>query len=224
MIVLDVEQGSRAWVEARLGIPTASEFSRIVTPTGKLSASRSEYMGELLAEWALGEADEFGGTDWMERGKVLEPDARKHYAFHRDLQPDRVGFIYRDEERMVGCSPDGLLEGGALELKCPKASTHLIYLAGGLCPKKFWPQVQGHVWVTQLKWCDLMSYHPGLPPLIIRVEPDDSYQSALDEHMPAFIGEVLDARDRLRDMGVVPFGDPDQPLDGLEELVGRIVA
>ena len=40
MIILDVEQGSRAWIEARLGIPTASEFSRIVTPGGKLSASR----------------------------------------------------------------------------------------------------------------------------------------------------------------------------------------
>ena len=55
MIELPCQQGSVEWFEARLGIPTASEFSRIVTPTGKLSASRHAYMGELLASlgaWA----------------------------------------------------------------------------------------------------------------------------------------------------------------------------
>ena len=88
MIIVNCEQGSREWTECRLGIPTASAFSRIVTPGGKLSAAREEYQGELLAEWALGEADEFGGTDWMERGKMLEPEALQHYAFYRDLQPD----------------------------------------------------------------------------------------------------------------------------------------
>lgn len=207
MIVLNCEQGSREWVEARLGIPTASAFSRIVTPGGKLSAAREEYQGELLAEWALGEADEFGGTEWMERGKMLEPEALQHYAFYRDLQPERVGFVYRDEDQMVGCSPDGLVKDGALELKCPKASKHLIYLAGGQCPKKYVPQVQGHIWVTGRPWCDFMSYHPGLPPLIIRVEPDAAYQAAFDNHMPDFIDELLKGQDRLREMGVVPWNE-----------------
>ena len=56
--------------EARLGIPTASQFSRIVTPTGKLSSTRRKYMGELLEEWISGEPyQEFGGNDWTERGK-----------------------------------------------------------------------------------------------------------------------------------------------------------
>ena len=55
MRVLDVEQGSREWVEARLGIPTASAFKRIVTSTGKLSAQRDAYQAELLSEWVFGE-------------------------------------------------------------------------------------------------------------------------------------------------------------------------
>ena len=68
MIVLDHDQGSTEWIEARLGIPTASGFHRIITPTGKLSASRDAYEGELLAEWALGRpVTEFGGNDWTER-------------------------------------------------------------------------------------------------------------------------------------------------------------
>ena len=72
-----VLRASVEWHEARLGIPTASEFSRIVTPTGKLSAARATYMGELLAEWALGEpVGGFTGTEDTERGQVLEPEAR----------------------------------------------------------------------------------------------------------------------------------------------------
>ena len=222
MIIVNCEQGSRQWTECRLGIPTASAFSRIVTPGGKLSAAREEYQGELLAEWALGEADEFGGTDWMERGKMLEPEALQHYAFYRDLQPDSVGFVYRDDNKMVGCSPDGLVKDGALELKCPKAGTHLIYLAGGHCPKKYVPQVQGHIWVTDRPWCDFMSYHPGLPPLIVRVEPDAAYQAAFDKHMPEFIAELLEGRERLREMGVVPALEVEEPLDPLEEMIGRL--
>ena len=112
----------RAWIEARLGIPTASEFSKIVTPGGKLSASRDEYIGTLLAEWALGEQDAEFQSEWAERGKLLEPEARDYYRFHRDADVATVGFVYRDDARSVGCSPDGIVGGdGLLELKCPKA-------------------------------------------------------------------------------------------------------
>ena len=56
MIVLDCQQGSEEWYRARLGIPTASNFSAIITPKGKPTASetRTRYLHKLLAEWALG--------------------------------------------------------------------------------------------------------------------------------------------------------------------------
>ena len=111
MIVLEHDQGSVEWIQARLGIPTASEFHRIITPTGKLSASRDGYMAELLAEWALGEpVTEFGGNDWTERGKALEPDARACYAFQADCEPQTVGFVLRNDDRMCGASPDALVD------------------------------------------------------------------------------------------------------------------
>ena len=85
MIIHPAEQGSAAWSEARLGIPTASEFSRIITPGGKLSKSRDGYLAELLAEWALGEpVSDFMGTDWTERGHILEGEARAAYGVIRD--------------------------------------------------------------------------------------------------------------------------------------------
>ena len=86
MIVHPAEQGTVAWQEARLGIPTASQFSRIVTATGRLSKQRDSYLAELLAAWCLGEpVTDFLGTDATERGHVLEPEARKYYAFQRTL-------------------------------------------------------------------------------------------------------------------------------------------
>ena len=86
MIVLECEQGSAEWEQARLGVATASNCSKIITPTGRLSAARAEYVGTLLAEWCLGEpVEEFMGTYHTERGQTLEPSRT------RALQvPDRA--------------------------------------------------------------------------------------------------------------------------------------
>ena len=212
MIPLDCKQRSQAWMDARLGIATASQFKRILTPAGKLSKSRDEYLGELLAEFCLGEEiRQFGGTEWTDRGLVLEPEALKYYSFQRDTMPEKVGFIYKDESRLAGCSPDGLVgEDGLLEIKAPMAGTHLLWLVRGICPAAHMPQVQGQLWVTGRAWCDFMSYYPGLPELLVRVHPDAEYQGALDQHMPVFLGEIVEGRERLAKLGVKPANAADQ--------------
>ena len=205
MITIDCEQGTREWIEARLGIPTASCFSKILTPGGSLSKSREAYWGDLLAEWALGEPrDEVPvGLYWVERGAVVEPQARTHYAFHADVDPVTVGFVFRDSSRMVGCSPDGLVgDDGLLELKCPMAGRHISWLVRNEVPREHASQLQGQLWVTGRAWVDFMSYFPNLPAFILRVEPDPAYQDALDEHMPVFVDELLAGRDYLRSLGV----------------------
>ena len=206
MIVHPAEQGSAAWVEARLGIPTSSQFSRILTPGGKLSASRDGYLAELAAEWALGEQfSEFAGTEWTERGHILEGEARAAYGLLRDADVTEVGTCYMDERRLVASSPDGLVgDEGCLELKCPKAGTHLLWLSRGVLPREHVLQVQGQLWVTDCDWADFMSYHPGLPPLVVSVTPDEKLQAAMDEHIPTFIAELLAGRERLRELGVEP--------------------
>lgn len=203
MITLDIEQGTAAWIEARLGIPTASNFGRIVTPTGKLSSQRDAYIAELCAEYVLGEpVSDFQGNEAVERGKVLENEARAYYEFQTDIPVEGVGFVYRCDDRMVGCSPDGLVGTcGGLELKCPQASTHLRWLAEGKLPTTHFAQVQGCIWVCGAEWWDFMSYFPNLPPLIVRVEPDEKYQAALDEHIPKFIADMLSKREYLQAMG-----------------------
>ena len=112
--------------QARLGIPTASEFKRILTPNGKLSASRDGYLSELLAEWALGEpSSDFMGTDWTERAQILEPQARAAYGLLRDADVTECGLCFLDDSKMVGASPDGLVgDAGLLELKTFRKRPH----------------------------------------------------------------------------------------------------
>ena len=216
MIVLTCEQGSREWVEARLGRPTASQFSRIVTPGGKLSASRNKYAGELLSEWALGESPDPFNSEWTERGRVLEPIARRYYGFMADIDPEQVGFCYRDDRRDVGASPDALVGGeGLLELKVPMPSTHLIWLASGELPRTHTCQLQGQLWVTGRRWVDFLSWHPDLPPFLLRVIPDPLMQAAFDAAVPAFIAELEAGKERLEELGVQPwrgYVDPDDPF------------
>ena len=212
----DVEQNTAAWKALRLGIPTASECSRIVTPTGRLSAQRDKYIGELLAEWIMGEPnDEFRGTAWTDRGSYIEPEARRWYAFDADCEVREVGFVYRDESRMVGGSPDGLVgDDGLLECKAPAPHTHILWLSRGVVPPEHMPQLQFLLWLTGRATIDFCSFAPeiiGCMGFRVRVEPDPKFQAALDEHIPAFVEELLAARDRLRDMGVTPAGE--EPAD-----------
>ena len=79
---------------------------------------------------------------------------------------------------------------------------HLLYLCAGCSSlRSTWPQVQGQLWVSGYAWCDFMSYFPELPPVLIRVLPDDRYQDALDQHMPTFLDEMFDGRRRLQAHG-----------------------
>jgi hypothetical protein len=62
MIIHDVVQGSPEWHALRAGIPTASEFSQLVTSTGEPSKSMKEYALVLAAEKYAGTVvDGFAG-------------------------------------------------------------------------------------------------------------------------------------------------------------------
>jgi len=206
--IIDCEQGSGEWHRARLGIPTASEFGRIVTPAKlQFAAGRITYAAELLAEWALGESKEFRGTEWVERGEYLEPRALEYYALVEDIEPERVGLCLTDDGS-AGASPDWLVgDNGLCECKCPSPAKHLEYLAANVVPRDYVAQVQGQLWVTGREWCDFMSYHEDLPTLLIRVEPRADFQAALSECIPKFCAELALARLRLLDAGVEPHVD-----------------
>jgi hypothetical protein len=206
MIVLNCEQGSAAWFAARNGLPTASQFHRILTPTTrKPSAQQDAYLCELLAEWATGEphgADHANG--FMQRGTLLEPEALRWFEFEHNVTVDRVGCVLRDD-KLVACSPDGLVgDDEGVEVKCPAASTHVRNLLQGL--DGYWCQIQGSLWITERKRWTLLSYHPSLPPVEVSLERDESFIAALASEVNRFLDLLQTARVALLERGCAPKG------------------
>jgi hypothetical protein len=199
MKIIECVQGDERWHRARLGIPTASCFDKILTPGGKLSSSADHYMHELIAERILGVPVNDEATKWMERGKEMEPQAVAWYELERDVDTQRVGFCTTDDGR-IGASPDRLVgTNGGLEVKTPTAAIHVGYLLDDI-PNKYKPQVQGCMYVTGRDWWSILSYNPELPPALVTVERDDQFIALLEVALDEFC-ERLDAGERrVREM------------------------
>lgn len=194
MIVYDhYQQGSEEWHKAHLGIPTASQFSRIVTAsTGKPSSSAGDYIAELIAERLTGCSDAMFGSDWMARGTALEARARSSYEFLSDSDVTVPGFCTNDAGT-AGCSPDGLVgEDGGVEIKCPMPKHHIANILSGGVPAKYKPQIHGSLYLTGRDWWDFVSYCDGLPTHIHRVERDD-YTDKVGAALDSFIQRLAES-------------------------------
>jgi putative phage-type endonuclease len=189
MKILDCLQGTPEWLDARKGIPTASNFCKIITPKGERSKQREKYLYKVAAEAISGIIEETYQNAAMERGILMEAEARKFYSMVNDVEVQEVGFCLSDDEK-YGCSPDGIVGEGILEIKCPLPATHIGYLIENKLPADYIPQVQGQLLVTGAKWCDFISYAPGIKPLVIRAKPNKTFLSALQAELEAFIKEL----------------------------------
>lgn len=189
MIILDVEQGTQEWLEARLGVPTASNYSKLVTSIGKPSTQAEKYINELIAQKITGKLPDTFKSDAMERGNELEAQARAYYEFMTDNEVSEVGLILNDDG--AGCSPDGLIgDDGGIEIKCPLASTHVGYLRAGKLPTAYVQQVQGCMYITGRKWWDFVSFHPEIESMIIRVERDEKFIKLLKEQIDKALNTI----------------------------------
>lgn len=187
----NVEPGSADWLGVRLGIPTASQFHKILTPaTRKYSKQARSYAFYLVAEkllnMSLGTLDHI---EHIQRGKDLEPDAVRMFEAANDLQTAPVGFLTTDDMR-VGATPDRRIVGmpAYLEAKCPQAWTHLEYLIDGF-GADYMAQAQGQVYVGEAEWVFRWSYHPSMPPALVKTPRDDAFIADLRAALDQFIDE-----------------------------------
>ena len=210
MIVLDCEQGSFEWLEARIGIPTGSRATSLLTEKRRdyAVAAARRYRNELIAEWLLDASLDGGNSLWMERGTALEKEARSYYEIVRDAELEDVGFILRADKRFGG-SPDALVRSesgellGGLEVKNPSAIHHVSYLLDEQ-PAKHFGQCQAYMYLTDTPWWDLLIYSPALPRIIRRIYRDEDYIGALDLALERFLMDLDEAKQRLLDKGYRP--------------------
>jgi len=190
-----VEQGTPEWHELRRGKVTASRVADILakTKTGP-SASRQNYLIELALQRTTKTIEPSYTNSYMEWGTATEPQARVAYEVATHNFVDQVPFIDHPTIEGFGCSPDGLVGEGLLEIKCPSSSQHWEYFKAKEAPKKYFIQMQAQMACTGAKWCDFVSFDPRMPErsqlLIVHVPRDPEFILYMEAEVKQFLSEV----------------------------------
>lgn len=191
-----MDQRSPEWFAARLGKVTASRVADIMAKTKSgPSASRANYMAELICERLTGQQAERFSNAAMDWGTTTEPQARAAYEFLTDATVVETGLVDHPSIPMFGASPDGLVgDDGLIEIKCPNTATHIETLLSETVPGKYMTQMQVQMLCTGRAWCDFVSFDPRLPPdlqiWIRRVPADPEYQAEITTEVTKFLGDL----------------------------------
>lgn len=189
-------QGSAEWKRLRLGKVTASRVADLAAKTKSgYSASRANYMAQLIAERLTDTVADAYTNAAMQHGTETEPEARAAYEFYQGVTVEEVAFVPHPKIDQAGCSPDGLVDtDGLVEIKCPNTATHLETLLGQAVPAKYETQMQFQMACTGRQWCDFVSYDPRMPEnmrlFIKRVKRDDRRIAELESEIAAFLLEM----------------------------------
>lgn len=184
----NIEQGSVEWHNLRAGVITASEADNLVSPSGEVrkgAMPRTYLLRKLAEHWIGGALPSEANTFDMEQGRILESEARPAFELITGRTVEQVAFISTDDNR-CGCSPDGLLDGEGLEIKCPGIVNHIRYQCAGEVPAEYAIQIQLSLWVTKFPRWHFMSYRRGMSPLILEVSPDAKIQAAISQAVESF--------------------------------------
>lgn len=196
-IYRDIEQGTPEWFALRLGRITASEFHTVLAKGRGSSPSktRKTYMYKLAGEIITGEMAESFTNQHMERGHVMEVEARNYYSLLTDVEVEQVGFITNHN---AGYSPDGLIgNDGLWETKSKLPHLHIAVLLAGKVPPEHVHQCQGGLWVAEREWIDFMSYCPGIKPLIKRMYRDEDMIKKIAEGVKIFRDELMELVEKI---------------------------
>jgi putative phage-type endonuclease len=192
---MKMEQRTEEWFAARCGKVTASRVADIIAKTKSgPSASRENYLAQLVCERMTGKPAESYSNSAMQHGTDTEPYARAAYEARMDLLVTEVGFIDHPWIAMSGASPDGFANEGMVEIKCPNTATHIDTLLSQTVPAKYITQMMWQMCSADRPWCDFVSFDPRLPErhqlFIKRITYDPEMVNLLENSVIQFLGDV----------------------------------
>lgn len=203
-----IEQGTPQWLAQRCGKVTASRIADLTakTKTG-YSASRANYLAQLVAERLTGTVAESYSSPAMQWGTETEPLARAAYEVQTGQLVTECAMIQHPTILMAGASPDGLIgDDGLLEIKCPTTNTHIETLISGEADSRYIKQMMWQMACTGRQWCDFVSFDPRMPAdlqlFIKRVPRDKKLIDELEGEVIKFLAEVDDVINKLSDLRI----------------------
>ena len=126
MKVLNFEQGSPEWIEARRCKVTGTKLADVMGS----SLARLQLICELIAEKQTEQTKAFKATAEMERGTAEEEFGRKLFEVIGNKKVNQVGICISDEFDWLANSPDGLIGKNneeSIEIKCPDTKKAVFY-------------------------------------------------------------------------------------------------
>lgn len=198
-----MEQRSEEWFSARLMKVTASRVGDIMSKTKSgYSASRKNYMMQLLCERLTGEKEESFTSAAMQHGIDTEDLARIAYEAETETIVKESGFITHPDIEDFGASPDGEIDNGLIEIKCPNTAKHVDFLQTGKIDTKYLWQMRAQMACANKDWCDFVSYDDRLPQSLAlkikRVERDFDLEREMIEEIKIFLAELSEIELNLK--------------------------
>ena len=188
-------QGTGAWFNARTGKLTGSRMRSAMKrlKNGEDSAERKNLKIEILCERMTGDiVDKFVSTA-MQWGIEKEPEAKAAYEKKTGRLIKDVGFIDHPHIE-CGVSPDGFVDDGLIEIKCPTTATHVGWILDAGIPEEHKAQMTLQAAVTGRSWVDFVSYDPRMPEpqqlLVRRFYPTEKEIEKVEEEARKFLAEV----------------------------------
>lgn len=201
MRIINCEQGSPEWWIARQGLPTASEFDRIMSPVKFSTGGQTRYIAKLLGDITDLRPNYFTQqgapvNSAVKYGQETEGEARRWYEQEFGVTVKRVGFCLH-ESGEFGCSPDGIIgEDDGLELKCLNRETHMMHVLKGIMPPEHLCQVHGCMIVTGRPRWHFVSYCVGVPAFVREVVQDE-FTIKLRAHLKLFLVKFKEAKENM---------------------------
>ena len=192
----EAQQGTDEWLDARLGLLTASNFK---TALSKGSA-RDTLMRRLAAEKAWHAREDSYKSAAMQRGNDMEAHARANFELDTGLAVAEVGLATNAAFPGMGASLDGIVMPDrtvGVEIKCPLASTMAEYHRSGKLPAAYREQIAAQMLICELTTVHFYSWHPDCPPFHLVIAADHFDLEKLAEAARAFVAELEEYADKL---------------------------
>lgn len=204
-----MEQLTESWRNARLGQVTASKVKDVMANGrgGAPSASRTNYMMQLLCERLTGTWEEGYTSPAMARGTELEPVARLAYELMQDCEVQEVGLIQHPKIKHFAASPDGVIAlpngRGGLEIKCPNTAQHIAVMRAGKHDSQYEWQMLAQMACAELEWVDFVSFDDRLPEelqyVCYRYHRDEARIREMEKGVTDFLSELAELEADMRE-------------------------